>query len=106
MEISDIIALGSLSFAVFMGYLTIRKDTKKDDQEETSVMVSLKVDLKYMTKQIEGIENKLNRIEEKVDDTNARIAKNEERTNSALKQVDILRGRIEGLEHEKTNRGN
>ena len=89
-----------------MGYLTIRKDTKKDDQEETSVMVSLKVDLKYMTKQIEGIENKLNRIEEKVDDTNARIAKNEERTNSALKQVDILRGRIEVLEHEKTNRGN
>lgn len=106
MEISDIIALGSLSFAVLMGYLTIRKDTKKDDQEETSVMVSLKVDLKYMTKQIEGIENKLNRIEEKVDDTNARIAKNEERTNSALKQVDILRGRIEVLEHEKTNRGN
>ena len=104
MEISDIIALGSLSFAVLMGYLTIRKDTKKDDQEETSVMVSLKVDLKYMTKQIEGIENKLNRIEEKVDDTNARIAKNEERTNSALKQVDILRGRIEVLEHEKTNR--
>lgn len=106
MEISDIIALGSLSFAILMGYLTIRKDTKKDDQEETSVMVSLKVDLKYMTKQIEGIENKLNRIEEKVDDTNARIAKNEERTNSALKQVDILRGRIEVLEHEKTNRGN
>ena len=106
MEMSDIIALGSLSFAVLMGYLTIRKDTKKDDQEETSVMVSLKVDLKYMTKQIEGIENKLNRIEEKVDDTNARIAKNEERTNSALKQVDILRGRIEVLEHEKTNRGN
>ena len=104
MEISDIIALGSLSFAVLMGYLTIRKDTKKNDQEETSVMVSLKVDLKYMTKQIEGIENKLNRIEEKVDDTNARIAKNEERTNSALKQVDILRGRIEVLEHEKTNR--
>lgn len=104
MEISDIIALGSLSFAVLMGYLTIRKDTKKDDREETSVMVSLKVDLKYMTKQIEGIENKLNRIEEKVDDTNARIAKNEERTNSALKQVDILRGRIEVLEHEKTNR--
>ena len=106
MEISDIIALGSLSFAVLMGYLTIRKDTKKNDQEETSVMVSLKVDLKYMTKQIEGIENKLNRIEEKVDDTNARIAKNEERTNSALKQVDILRGRIEVLEHEKTNRWN
>lgn len=106
MEISDIIALGSLSFAVLMGYLTIRKDTKKDDQEETSVMVSLKVDLKYMTKQIESIENKLNRIEEKVDDTNARIAKNEERTNSALKQVDILRGRIEVLEHERTNKGN
>lgn len=106
MEISDIIALGSLSFAVLMGYLTIRKDTKKNDQEETSVMVSLKVDLKYMTRQIESIENKLNRIEEKVDDTNNRIAKNEERTNSALKQVDILRSRIEGLEHEKTNRGN
>jgi len=104
MEISDIIALGSLSFAVLMGYLTIRKDTKKDDQEETSVMVSLKVDLKYMTKQIEGIENKLNRIEEKVDDTNSRIAKNEERTNSALKQVDILRGRIEVLERERTNK--
>lgn len=106
MEISDIIALGSLSFAVLMGYFTIRKDTKKDDQEETSIMVSLKVDLKYMTKQIESIENKLNRIEEKVDDTNNRISKNEERTNSALKQIDILRDRIGALEHEKTNRGN
>ena len=103
MEISDIIALGSLSFAVLMGYFNFRKDTKKNDQEETSVMVSLKVDLKYMTKQIESIENKLNRIEEKVDDTNLRIAKNEEKTNSALKQVDILRSRIGVLEHEKTN---
>ena len=104
MEISDIIALGSLSFAVFMGYLTIRKDTKKDDQEETSFFVSLKADIKYLTRQVEGVENNLNRIEEKVDDINSRIAKNEERINSALKQIDILRDRIGVLEHEKTNR--
>lgn len=104
MRISDIISLGSLILAFVVFIASQKRATKKDNSEETAVMVSLKADMKYMSKQINNIENKLNTIEEKVDDTNYRIAKNEERTNSALKQVDILRGRIEVLEHEKTNK--
>ena len=102
--LGDIINLGSLVLALVVFLVAQSRSGKQDTSDETAVMVSLKADMKYMSKQINNIENKLNTIEEKVDDTNYRIAKNEERTNSALKQIDILRGRIEVLEHEKTNR--
>lgn len=104
METADVISLGSLSLALFMGFFTLRRNTKKDDQDEASLMVSFKADLKYMTKQIESIETKLSRIEDKVDDTNSRISRNEERTASALKQIDLLRKKVDRLEDARTNK--
>ena len=77
--------------------LNYRRATQKQESDETSNMVSLKADLKYMSKQLSDISTKLEKLEESVSTVNERIVKNETNIETLYKKYDELKKRIERL---------
>ncbi len=60
-------------------------------------MVSLKADLKYMSKQLSDISTKLGKLEESVSNVNGRIIKNETNIVALFKKYDELKLEIERI---------
>ena len=88
--------------------LNYNRATKKQEEKETSNMVSLKADLKYMSKQLGDITNKLEKLEDSVSTVNTSITENKTNIVTLFKKYDELkqenkeiRKRLERLENAR-----
>ena len=99
MDISNMIALGSLGLAIVVLIKDIFKDSKKDTEEDTKVIAVLHAEMQSNTRQLERIENKLNSIEKDFSDTNKMIISHEERIKTLFTNMDNQKWRIRRLEN-------
>ena len=88
--------------------LNYRRATKNQEEKETSNMVSLKADLKYMSKQLGDITNKLEKLEDSVSTVSTSITENKTNIVTLFKKYDELkqenkeiRKRLERLENAR-----
>jgi hypothetical protein len=84
--------------ALIFSILNYRRGTAKIENDETTNIVSVKAELKYMSKQLNDITHKLDKLEESVSDINSRITENATNIRTLFKRYDELKYRIERLE--------
>lgn len=97
MKIEYIISIGSLTFAIFSWYVNFNKKEKLRDKEETTTFVSVKADVKYVSKQCSDIVNKIDRLESIVNNVNVGIAENKANIATLFKKYDELKEEIARL---------
>lgn len=86
---------------LLFSFLNYSRGTKKIETEETSTIVSLQSDIKYMSKQLTDISDKLVKLEDSVSDVNSLITENKTNIVTLYKKYDELRNRLERLEENK-----
>lgn len=99
MDMSNIIALGSLVVAGIAVIKDIFRDSKKDTEEDTKAIAVLHSEMQSNTKQLERIEKKLNDIEKDIGESNKTIIKFNERIKTLFSDIDKLRWRVRRLEN-------
>lgn len=77
--------------------------SKKESIDNSDIMSTLKSDMKYNTKQLEKIDERLTALTDRLDTTMQQIARTESDVKSGFKQLDILRDRVDNLERKFQN---
>lgn len=98
-----VISIGALLFAVFSWYVTFNKSSKKENSKEASTIVSIKADLKYVSKQCEGIDRKIENLETSINNVNVGIAENKANIITLFKKYDELNERMKVIENGRKN---
>ena len=88
---------GVITSAIF-AYLGFVRTGKKDVQEETQVMISLKSDMKYISKQIQEVKNSVDAVDRKMADTGERISRIEQKCESQDETIRRLNDRLNFIE--------
>ena len=88
---------GVICSAIF-AYLTFVRTGKKDLQEETQVMISLKADMKYISQQIQEVKESVDTIDRKMANTGERISRIEQKCESQDETIRRLNDRLNIIE--------
>ena len=87
-ELTVLVSVASVSFAIFFGLKSSRRATKADDQKEAADMTMVVVKLENINNGINEIKSDLRNVRDEVKDLRERLAKAEESLKSAWKRLD------------------
>lgn len=99
MDMSNIIALGSLVLAIGVSAKDFFRESKRETEDDTKVIAVLHSEMQSNTRQLERIESKLNSIEKDISETNKTIIRLEERVKTLFSDIDKIRWRVRRLEN-------
>lgn len=89
-EISSLITVLSVSFAVFSGVIAIRRNNKNDDQANAAQITTVIVKLENIGDDVKEIKENIKGLDEKIQQLDRRVTIVEQSTKSAHHRLDGL----------------
>ncbi len=98
-----LISIGALVFAIFSWYVNFNRSDKEKNSDEASTFASVVADVRYVIKQCEGIDRKIENLETSINSINVGIAENKTNIVTLFKKYDELNERMKTIENERKN---
>lgn len=106
-EVSLVITLISVSFAVLTGILAIRRNNRMDDQKYQSEITTVIVKLENISDDTKEIKEQMRGLDDKVQSLDRRITIVEAKATSAHNRLDYVDGvPTRSYKKEETDKGN
>lgn len=86
-EIALLISIISVSFAVYQGISTIRRNNKHDDQSDTTQLTTVIVKLENIATGVAEIKSDMRSVKEDMTNLNVRLVKTEQQVKTLNKTV-------------------
>lgn len=97
-DFSTILTVVSVSFAVFMGIINMKRNKTVDDKKEATETTAVIVKLENISNDVKEIKNELRSVRTEVRDLSDRTIITEQAVKSLHKRVDMHEERLQKLE--------
>ena len=94
-EITLLISIVSLAFALYSGFMNIKRNNKTETQAETSTLTTVIVELKYISKGITDIQHDMNNLKEDIQNLRDKNTIHSESIKSILDRVLVIEKKVE-----------
>ena len=97
-EFSTLLTIVSVSFAVFMGIINMKRNKTSDDKKDATEMTAVIVKLENISNDIRDIKNELKSVRSEIGELRERVTVTEQIGKSLHKRVDSYEERLQKLE--------
>ena len=97
-ELSVLLSLVSVAFAVFVGIINLKRNKSLDDKKEATETTAVIVKLENISNDIKDIKNELRSVRQEVRELNDRTIIAEQAVKSLHKRVDMHEERLQKIE--------
>lgn len=97
-DISLLISIISITFAIFTGIASLKRNNNKDIKDQTAEMTSFMIELKYIGTGVDEIKREVKSIKSETRELQDRMIINEQTIKSCHKRLDAFEQKLERID--------